>query len=785
MNPSTRQSPPFLEGLLAELRGDDASALRELLDHLPSFFSLVDLDFRYRYVSKAYEVFFGKPRAEIENRRVLDWLGPEHFNTVEPKLRRASAGETVDFENDVPDAAGRIRSFRVTYLPMRRGDGPVIGVLIHLFDVTDIKQAAATVRRSETMLKTLNEYNPDSVIVLDADLRIQFISRSQLNINKDELIGVNVLDFVEEELRSALRERYMGVLRTGESTGVEFPIVWNEKLRWFSARIVRLPLDFGTEPSLLVVTRETTQRREKEERLKKDEERYRQFSANLSDIIWVIEFNPKRVVLVNPAFEHVTGHKMAELTEDYSLWTRLIVPEDRDRVLDHWREWRDGNAPAFNIEYRIRRRDGAIAWIHDFGTIVRDDAENPKTATGVARDITARKRLDLEQADFQKRMLETQKLESLGILAGGIAHDFNNLLGGILCNVNLAQRDLPEGEPLRTSLDQVETICLRAADLCKQMLAYAGKGRFVVAPLDLNRLIEESKQLFAVSVSKKASIHYHQTECLPAIRGDSSQLRQILLNLVINASEAFADRIGVIRIATGLIQVTAAELDSFLFGKTMPPGPCVFLEVGDNGPGMVPEVLGRIFEPFYTTKFTGRGLGLAATQGIVRSHHGAIRVASKPGRGTTFTLLLPESSSPVAPAAPVVQVGRRFFTSGEVLVVDDEQILRDSLSQALRRFGFTTTTADNGREAIDIFNRRGRDFRVVLLDLTMPVLSGEETLVELARLGSTVPVVLMSGHIDADFAERFNQHQVVGFLQKPFRVDALENILSEVLSKSP
>ena len=452
MDTSTRQPAAFLESLLAEPQGDNTIALRELLDHLPTFFSLVDLDLRYRYVSKAYEEFFGRPRAEIESRRVLDWMGPESFKTIEPKLRQACAGETVRWENEVPDSTGRMRSFRVTYLPMRRGDGPVIGVLIHIFDITDLKQAATTLRRSETMLKTLNEYNPDSVVVLDSDLRIRFISRSQLELDKAELIGVSILDFLAENLKSAARAKYLGVLRTGEPAAMELPVEWKGKRRWFSARIVRLPLEFGSEQSLLVVSRETTHRRETEERLKRSEERFRQFAANLSDIIWVIEFDPPRVVLVNQAFEYVTGHSMEDLYANYGLWKRMIVAEDGDRVQEHWKEWRDGRADAFNIEYRITRRDGTIAWIHDFGTLIRDDPEAPLRATGVARDITARKELELEQAAFQKQMLETQKLESLGILAGGIAHDFNNLLGGILCNVNLAQRDLPEGTPVRTSL---------------------------------------------------------------------------------------------------------------------------------------------------------------------------------------------------------------------------------------------------------------------------------------------------------------------------------------------
>ena len=291
---------------------------------------------------------------------------------------------------------------------------------------------------------------------------------------------------------------------------------------------------------------------------------------------------------------------------------------------------------------------------------------------------------------MERRMFHTQKLESLGILAGGIAHDFNNILAGIMGYAELALARLPPSDPIRSEIEEIDKASRRAADLTRQMLAYAGKGTFIIAPLNLSRIVEDNKNMLAMSVSKKAGLKYNLAADVPAIQADPGQVTQVLMNLVINASEALGEQSGVITIATGTHQCDGTtpsptplspaagergrgEMPGTGLARYVPAGLYVFLEVADTGCGMDNETLGKIFDPFFSTKFTGRGLGLAAVQGIVRSHKGAIQVSSQSGQGTTFRILFPAGAFPLPPvqsepAAP------SWHGTGLVLIVDDEEI---------------------------------------------------------------------------------------------------------------
>jgi nitrogen-specific signal transduction histidine kinase/CheY-like chemotaxis protein len=392
----------------------------------------------------------------------------------------------------------------------------------------------------------------------------------------------------------------------------------------------------------------------------------------------------------------------------------------------------------------------------------------------------------VEQTALERNLLETQKLESLGVLAGGIAHDFNNLLTGVLGNAGLARLACPTNSPIRYHLDQIETTALRAAELCKQMLAYAGKGRFVVRQVDLNEVVRENAELLRTSVSRKAQLTFDLAPELPAVLADTAQMRQVVLNLVTNASEALGEQGGQVRVATGTARLVRDTLRTEKLAADLPEGEYTTLEVSDNGPGMPPEVRARVFEPFFTTKFAGRGLGLAAVLGIVRGHRGAIRVESEPGLGSTFRIFLPRSPAPAAgPAAgteaPPAASRPAWRGEGTVLLVDDEEAPRSAAAWMLKSFGFQVVQACDGLEALEQFHRRAEAFRLVLLDVTMPRLGGQETLRELRRLRPDLPVVLMSGYSEADVREHFAGERPAGFLPKPFRMDDLMDLLRRVL----
>jgi CheY-like chemotaxis protein len=369
-------------------------------------------------------------------------------------------------------------------------------------------------------------------------------------------------------------------------------------------------------------------------------------------------------------------------------------------------------------------------------------------------------------------MQQTQKLESLGVLAGGIAHDFNNLLVAILGNAGLALMELPKESPARQTVQAIETAAQRAAELTRQMLAYSGKGKFVIEPLNLSKLVEEMAHLLEVSVSKRAVLKYRFAPNLPPIEGDATQIRQIIMNLITNASDAIGERSGVISISTGLMHCDRAYLQSSYLDSDLPEGDYVYLEVADTGEGMDEATRERIFDPFFTTKFTGRGLGLAAVLGIVRGHSGAIKLYSEMGRGSTFKVMLPAaalldqsgaepSHGSTAPAAAET----RALT---VLVVDDDETVRSVTRRMLEHAGYTVLQAADGVEALEIYGANpGID--VVLLDMTMPHMDGEETFRELRRISGDVKVVLTSGYNEQDATERFAGKGLAGFIQKPYR----------------
>ncbi len=387
----------------------------------------------------------------------------------------------------------------------------------------------------------------------------------------------------------------------------------------------------------------------------------------------------------------------------------------------------------------------------------------------LSTDITERKEADLA-------LLQSQKLESMGLLAGGIAHDFNNLLGAILGNLGLAQMEISPMAPARGRLETIEALVVRASDLARQMLAYSGRGTFQLKTLNLNGLVREMTHLTAISISKKAVIRYALDPGLPPIQGDPSQMQQVIMNLVINASDAIGARSGTIIIGTHAASFDLEALNRSFPNQNLAPGRYVCLDVADDGCGMTPEIMSRIFDPFFTTKFTGRGLGLAAIQGIVRGHRGGIQVQSEPGRGTTFKLALPATSmAPDLPSPPEALASYRG--SGTVLVVDDEQSIRAAAANILEHIGFHALHASDGLEALDLLRLHAAEVRLVIMDLTMPNLDGEEAYRAMREEGFTVPVVLSSGFNESEAVHRFLGKGLAGFLQKPYRAAELIKVV--------
>ncbi|MBL8769452.1 MAG: PAS domain-containing protein [Planctomycetes bacterium] len=401
-----------------------------------------------------------------------------------------------------------------------------------------------------------------------------------------------------------------------------------------------------------------------------------------------------------------------------------------------------------------------------------------------ATESTESRRADSERRRMLAQALHAQKLESIGYLAGGVAHDFNNLLLGILGSANLALLDLPADSPVREHLETIEQAGMRAADLTRQLLAYAGRGRFVQERIELSSLCREMVALLEAAIPHRVKLAFELSESSTLVLGDGAQLRQIVISLVTNAAEACRERSGTIRIATGATNVSRTQLDRLYLGADIEPGRFAYLEIEDDGIGMDDAVLSRAFEPFFSTKPSARGLGLAAVEGIVRGHSGAIDLHSTIGRGTTIRVFFPslDEASTQAPDHDNLEVSAdRWQGSGRILVVDDEADVRRVASGLLTRFGFDVVTARDGDEAIELLRRPGPAFAAILLDFSMPGRTADETLAEIRRLLPSLPVLLSSGYDDdrvLGVAERF-PHTMA--LPKPYRPATLRNALRQML----
>jgi signal transduction histidine kinase/CheY-like chemotaxis protein len=423
------------------------------------------------------------------------------------------------------------------------------------------------------------------------------------------------------------------------------------------------------------------------------------------------------------------------------------------------------------------RKDGRRIWISITASPIRDRRGVVVAISTTARDITEIKALE-------EQLRQAAKLESLGVLAGGIAHDFNNLLVGILGNASLVRNTLPATSPARPMLDDVINAGERAAMLTRQLLAYSGKGKFVIEPVDLSDLVREMTKLVQASIPKTVILGLRLAPELPQAVADVAQLQQLIMNLVINGAEAIGDGPGSVTVTTGEQQIVDGETNGTTVGADpVTPGRYVFFEVKDNGAGMDEATIARIFDPFFTTKFTGRGLGLSAALGIVRGHKGLMQVASSPGRGSTFKVLFPAAKERIAPP-PVHKVKDDLTGVGVILLVDDEELVRRTAATTLEHLGYTVLEAGNGQEALELFQRNSSRIELVILDLSMPVMNGEECLSRLRTMKADVPVLLSSGFSEAEAARRFQSAGVETFLQKPYTAEHLAERVKSALRVS-
>jgi PAS domain S-box-containing protein len=524
-------------------------------------------------------------------------------------------------------------------------------------------------------------------------------------------------------------------------------------------------------------------RKQVEVALREGEERLQMVLKGGDLGMWDMDLRKNEIVF-NERSARILGYRLDEIDSRVEWWSERVHPDDFAEVNRLFEAHVEGRSEFFETEHRVRTKHGQWTWIYVRGAVVeRDEDGTPGRVTGTQLDVNDRRQADTERRALEAQFQHAQKLESLGVLAGGIAHDFNNLLTGIMGNANLALLDLPVNSSTRENVVEIERASLRAAELCKQMLAYSGRGSFVIEKINLSEMVQEMAHLLEVSTSKKAVLKYHFADKLPFVEADVTQMRQVAMNLITNASEAIGDANGVITVSTGSMICDRGYLQNVYLDDELPEGQYVFMEVADNGCGMEAETEKRIFDPFFTTKFTGRGLGLSAVLGIVRGHRGAIKIYSESGEGTTFKVLFPASDEPETdfqrPQAS--GAGNEWKGSGTVLVVDDNETVRDVAKRMLTRMGFDVLMAVDGTAAIGLFERRKEEIVCVLLDLTMPQMDGVECFRELRRIKPEVRVILSSGYNEKEATQRFTGKGLAGFVQKPYVSGILSKKLRDIL----
>ncbi len=643
-------------------------------------------------------------------------------------------------------------------------------------EARDCRDSGSSPRTGDESYRTLFEDATDGLLVADVETGRFVLANPRICIMLgyacEELLKLTIADIHPADWLERARANFAQQVDGKLELATEVPVRRRDGTV-FRADINSRLTQFEGRPCLLGIFRNATERLEAERALRYSESKLRQ-SQRLARL-GHYEFDATTGKWeASEALDNLFGID-ASFAKTVEGWVALVHPDDREGMTRYFQERVLGAGEAFDREYRIvRPRDGAVRRVHGVGELEFTPDGQAARMFGVIQDITERRLAEEERQRFEMQVQQTQKLESLGLLAGGIAHDFNNLLFGITGNADLALADIPETSPAHECLLAIIQAGQRAADLCRQLLAYTGKSRIEVSRLDLQTLVGDTEKMVALAIPKSVVLRRDFAADLPAIEADATQVSQVIMNLVINAAESLGQQGGVVTLSTGTIECRRAQLDLARADARAPEGQYVYLEVADTGCGMDEPTVARMFEPFYSTKLAGRGLGLAAVLGIVRGHLGGITVESAPGAGTRVRVLLPASEGP--PALDFVPAGAEpgWRGSGTVLVVDDEELVRLVAQRFLEKTGFRVVTVGDGAEAVEILRRSaaaGQErFACVLLDLSMPGLDGAETLTRIHDLGLETPVLLSSGYDEHDLALHFEGAGVNGFVQKPYRM---------------
>ena len=627
-------------------------------------------------------------------------------------------------------------------------------------------------QRNSALLKAI----PDLIFVLDHNgvfLDFNAQNYNDLLLPPDDFIGKNIAEIMPKEVADIAIDKINKTLQTGEMQSFDYTISLNDGKKYFEGRYAV----FGKN-QVIALIRDISKRKSSEQILRDSEKKERLFRKKLT------------------ALNEITA-SLSKCGDENDLWKQArnfgknTLGFDSLNIILFSNENQDVSRNKSN-SFPLIVDDNSIGFISiDISySLSENDCEVLALYAKLLGHLCARIRNEAKNLTLERQIQHSQKLESLGVLAGGIAHDFNNILMGVIGYADLALRNLSPASPARHDILEINKSARRAADLAKQMLAYSGKGKFLIQQIDLNKLIDEINHILEVSISKKAVLKYNFAHNLPGFKGDATQIRQVIMNLITNASEAMENKSGFISVSTSALKFENKKI-SDLRGyipqlenqNTILNGLYVCMEVTDTGCGMNEKTKSKIFDPFFTTKFTGRGLGMAAVLGIVRGHNGVITINSTPNKGTSFKIMFPGNfiNNAAQTQKNITDNNSQWRGKGAILVADDEKTICAIAKYMLEHIGFQVLVAHNGSDAVEVFKKNADKISCVLLDLTMPRLSGEEVFQKIIEIKPDIKVIVSSGYDEQDAMQNFSNTNVAGFIQKPYAFETLLNLLKKIL----
>jgi PAS domain S-box-containing protein len=763
--------------------GESRQRYKEVFDVTSECIFLLDVtpDGRFKFAgfNPAEEKAVGFSSGEVLGKFIEEVVDEPVASGVITNYRRClEAGALISYEEELVLPVGS-RYFHTNLVPVRNAAGRIYRIVGLARDITGFRQAGEALRVSQQRLEIAQE--AAGIATWDWDIvsnrkhcsreygRLYGLAAGELTLSHEEW-----LKLIHPEDRPRVQEELSRSLEGAARYDTEFRVVWPDgTVHWLFAKGKVIRDSNGKAIRMLGVNMDISERKYADQAQRESEERFRNMADTAPVMIWVAGPD-KRATFFNKCCLDFTGHAMQEKIGDG--WIAAVHDDDRERFLNEYSSSIDGRQ-EFRSVFRLRRADGEYRWVLCTGVPRFAPGGGFAGYIGSCIDIT-----DIKRA--QEEALARQKLESLGVLANGIAHDFNNLLGGILAEAELALTQLAEGEAPIDGIQRISKASSRGSEIVRQLMIYSGQDKVdPIEPLNLSQLVEEMLELLQVSISKHAVLKTDLHRDLPAVRGRASQIRQIVMNLIMNASEAIDEKGGEIKVTTSpVVQPRNSGPD---IPPDLPEGHYVNLEVSDTGCGMTEDLQAKIFDPFFTTKFAGRGLGLAVVQGIVRDHGGTIRLTSALGLGTRFDIFLPcvRETAPLKNAAP--RVSRNDYQpsrSGTVLIVEDEGMLRVAVSRMLRKQGFCVVEAIDGSSALDLVRAHRSQIDVMLLDVTLPEGSSREVFEEARHVHPDLKVILTSAYSRETVEASFSRLPVKGFIRKPFQLVDLVSFLEDALS---